>query len=120
MRVCFDIDDTLYKIRMDKRDQVPDYDLIQVLRWFCQNGDDVYVWSAGGIEYAKVFVQKLGLDDIVTVVEKGSFKPDIAFDDCETKLGRVDIKVKRETTEEDIMNIAKPNVKKFVDEERLI
>jgi len=120
LKVCFDIDDTLYKIRLHKRDQVPDYDLIQVLRWFCQNGDEVFVWSAGGIEYANIFVRKLGLDDIVTVVEKGSFKPDIAFDDCETKLGKVDVRIKRETTKDDLMNIAKPNLKKFINEERLV
>jgi hypothetical protein len=28
-------------------DQVPDFGLIQVLRWFVANGDDVYVRSAG-------------------------------------------------------------------------
>lgn len=99
MKIAFDIDNSLYKIRLNKKDQVPDYDLIQVLRWFCQNGDEVFVWSAGGVDYTKTFVRKLGLDDLVTVVEKGSFKPDIAFDDCETGLAKVDIKIKREITE---------------------
>lgn len=95
MKICFDIDDTLYKIRLDRRDQVPDYDLIQVLRWFHKNGDEVFVWSAGGIDYAETFVKKFGLDDLVTVVTKGSFKPDIAFDDCETNLAKVDVRINR-------------------------
>lgn len=116
IKVAFDIDDTLFKIRLDKKDQVPDYDLIQVLKWFYQNGDEIFVWSAGGIEYAQAFVRKLGLDDIVKVIEKNSIVPDIAFDDCETNLGKVDIKVKRETTEDDIMNIAKPNIENIINE----
>ncbi len=103
-KIAFDIDDTLYKIRKEERDQVPDYDLIQVLRWFYNNGDNVYVWSAGGIDYAKTIVKKLGLDRMVTVIPKVALgddsnphQIDIAFDDCETKLAKVDIRVKRET-----------------------
>jgi len=94
--VAFDIDDTLWKVRPDQKDQVPDYDLIAVLRWFYQNGDDVFVWSAGGIDYAVTIVKKLGLDEMVTVIAKGSMKVDLAFDDCETELGKVDIQVNRE------------------------
>lgn len=96
--VAFDIDDTLWKVRVrgNKGDQIPDYDLIQVLRWFYENGDKVIVWSAGGIDYALKIAEKLGIDEMVTVVEKGSIKTDIAFDDRETKLGKVDIQVKRE------------------------
>jgi len=120
IKIAFGIDDTLYKIRLDKRDQIPDYDLIQVLRWFHRNGDDVYVWSAGGIDYAKTFVRKLGLDDLVTVVAKGSFIPDIAFDDCETDLAKVDIRIERETSKEDLISIAKPNSEKLTNEENLI
>ena len=103
MKIAFDVDDTLYKIRVDERDQIPDYDLIQVLRWFYNNGDEIYVWSAGGIDYTKVFVKKLGLDKMVTVIPKvahddsNSHKIDIAFDDCKTKLAKVDILVKRDT-----------------------
>ncbi len=118
MRVAFDIDDTLWKCRYlvpdcdencprpyctvhnPKMDQVPDYDLIQVLRWFHANGDDVYVWSAGGVDYAQTIVRRLGLDQFVTVIPKrepqdGNIFIDIAFDDCETQLARVDVRVKR-------------------------
>ena len=114
MKICFDIDDTLWKIRRltplctkecvvdeycqihtPKLDQVPDYDLIQVLRWFFNNGDEIFFWSAGGIDYCETIVRKLGLDEYGKVVDKGSFRPDIAFDDAETDLGIVDIRVNR-------------------------
>lgn len=98
MTIAFDIDDTLWKIRAEEgfMDQVPDYDLIQVLRWFVQNGDTIYFWSAGGTDYCQTIVTKLGLDDLGTVIEKGSIKVDIAFDDQETNLGTVDVRVNRE------------------------
>jgi hypothetical protein len=113
LKVCWDIDDTIWKIQKidnpagryramtannEYIEQVPDYDLIGVVRWFYQNGDKVYFWSAGGIDYAQMVVNKLGLAHMGKVVEKGSFKPDIAFDDCETNLGKVDVRVNRESS----------------------
>lgn len=95
MRVAFDIDDTLWKVREKQLDQVPDYDLIQLVRWFAGNGDEVFFWSAGGVDYATQIIRKLGLDELGTVIEKGSIKVDIAFDDQETNLGIVDVKVRR-------------------------
>lgn len=108
-RIAFDIDDTLYKIERGGVEnlmvrQVPDYDLIAVLRWFHNNGDEVFVWSAGGTDYAQTIVDKLGLRKLVTVIPKVSSAKllekryegmDIAFDDCETNLAKVDIRVKR-------------------------
>lgn len=99
IKISFDIDDTLWKIDAKHMRQVPDYDLIQVLRWFYNNGDQVYVWSAGGMDYAKTIVDKLGLTDMVTVISKEVVQDnrmDIAFDDCETNLATVDVVVKRE------------------------
>ncbi len=96
--IAFDIDNTLAKIVLQdgKQCQIPDYDLIQVLRWFVKNGDKVYVWSAGGIDYAKTWIYKLGLCDYVKVIPKMRHsKMDIAFDDCETNLAKIDIIVKR-------------------------
>jgi trehalose-6-phosphatase len=120
LKIAFDVDDTLYKIRVDKYDQVPDYELIQVLKWFCQNGDEVFIWSAGGVEYAKAFAKKFGFDDMVSIVEKGSFKPDISFDEYLTGLGKTDVIINRNTSEADILKIAKPNIKKIVNEKTLI
>lgn len=116
MRVAFDVDDTLWKIRRQKTpkgqryDQVPDYDMIAVLRWFYENGDQVYVWSAGGMDYAQQIVNKLGLDDMVTVVPKRGWPTeggggsdmkiapdmDIVFDDEVVTLGKVNVQVKRD------------------------
>ena len=102
IKVAFDIDDTLAKIipQDDNFAQVPDYDLIQVMRWFINNGDEVYVWSAGGLDYAQMWVRKLGFEDSVKIIPKmelGETHPtmDIAFDDCETALAKVDVIVKR-------------------------
>lgn len=115
MRVAFDIDDTLWKIiaqpegkpkKMTYR-QVPDYDLIQVLRWFAANGDTVFVWSAGGTDYAQEIVNKLGLATLVTVIDKQiwidnkqNLTMDIAFDDYDTKLAKVDVRVHRTLKDE--------------------
>lgn len=97
--ICFDVDDTLWRVRHEQKDQVPDYDLIAVLRWFFMNGDTVHVWSAGGVDYAKQICKKLGIDEYVDeVIPKGDFfgKPDISFDDEEVSLGRMNIHVQRE------------------------
>lgn len=123
MKIAFDVDDTIWKVRIreiDGRkigDQIPDFDLIQVLRWFANNGDEVFVWSAGGVEYSQVIVDKLGLTDLVKVIPKNSagktwegsshgpkddIQMDIAFDDCETNLAKVDIRVKRDSSIEQI------------------
>lgn len=109
MIVAFDIDGTLWKIVPDGEDQfankkfkqVPDYDLIQVLRWFHSNGDIVYVWSAGGMDYAKTIVNKLGLDVYVTVIDKETLYSgenrlvDLCFDDQLVTLAKVNCKVHR-------------------------
>jgi len=100
MNIAFDIDDTLYKVMGEGINlyQAPDYNLIQVLLWFYNNGDNVFVWSAGGIDYARQIVHKLGLDNMVQVIEKQE-EPnmDITFDDQEVNLGLINIRVNRET-----------------------
>jgi hypothetical protein len=104
MKIVFDVDDTLWKVRIRKAggrlvgDQIPDYDLIQVLRWFAANRDDVYVWSAGGVDYAQTIVDKLGLSEFVTVVPKQEaprFIPDLTFDDEAIETGTVNCRVRR-------------------------
>jgi hypothetical protein len=119
MKIAFDIDDTLWKVEELTQHnhsiepgsvamclcgkqwrQVPDYDLISVLRWFYNNGEEIFVWSAGGVEYAQVIIDKLGLTSMVRVIPKqklGDEKEtmDITFDDEAIKNGKVNIKVKR-------------------------
>lgn len=102
MKIAFDVDDTIWKIDRKHGCQVPDYDLIQVLRWFVNNGDEVFVWSAGGLEYAQMIVDKLGLTDFVNVIPKGEFGNkqldiDLTFDDDSAEqIGKVNVIVKRE------------------------
>ena len=118
MRIAFDLDDTLWKVihgcsddcefrqqhpsericdvHLRTTKQVPDYELIAVLKWFYQNGDYIHVWSAGGVDYAQTIVDKLGLEKMVTVIPKGSSEDmDLTFDDEAVTLGKVNIKVKR-------------------------
>ncbi len=102
-KIVFDIDDTIAKIikQEDNYTQVPDYDLIQVMRWFINNGDEVYAWSAGGVDYTESWLRKLGLFDSVKAIPKLGWDTDksdidIAFDDCEVGLAKVNIIVKRE------------------------
>lgn len=101
INVAFDIDDTIWMVRPKHCDQVPDFRLISVLLWFVENGDNVFVWSGGGVEYAKTIVNKLGLDDYVTVIAKPPLgendpKIDLSFDDSEITLGKTNVLVYRE------------------------
>ena len=117
MKIAFDVDDTLWMVVRDKKNpsygrQVPDYDLIQVLKWFYNNGDTLYIWSAGGVEYAQQIAEKLGIAHMLTAIPKvalgddsNPYKIDIAFDDCETKLAKVDVLIKRGVEEVDKDNL---------------
>mgnify|MGYP001603662345 CR=1 FL=1 len=99
MKIAFDIDDTLiiplvalYKKYMY---DVPNYNVIAIYRWFQENGASMIVWSGGGIDYARMWADKLGLfPDEIRVKEK-SDDIDMVFDDCDVDLGKVNIKVKR-------------------------
>jgi len=94
MKICFDVDGTLiYDERVTNLADTPRYEVIDLLRSFESLGAEIYVWSGCGIDYAERWAYKLGLTGFVIVVEKGSFIPDIAVDDEEVQLGKVNIKV---------------------------
>lgn len=100
MRVAFDIDDTLWEVRGEPGSfrQVPDYDLIAVLRWHAKNGDEVFIWSAGGVDYARTIVEKLGLEPYIAgVLPKGGGQDmDLAYDDENgSALAKLWIRVRR-------------------------
>lgn len=90
LKIAFDVDGTLIH-QVGAEEDTPKYDVISLFHFFEKRGNIMYVWSGGGVGYATRWVQKLGLKAIV--VEKGSFKPDIAVDDMNVNLGVVNIRV---------------------------
>jgi hydroxymethylpyrimidine pyrophosphatase-like HAD family hydrolase len=54
-------------------------------------GVEIYVWSGGGVIYARQIVNEIGLKlYIKDVIEKGSIIPDVVIDDEPgTKLGKI-------------------------------
>lgn len=89
-KMAWDVDGTLI-MKNSRGQDVPRYDVIQMLHFFCLH--DCYVWSGSGVDYAKKWCEKLGLTELVTVVAKGSIEVDIAFDDQDVELGKINIKV---------------------------
>lgn len=94
MKIAFDVDDTLIiPSVVTQRDNIPNYETIAVFRYFKELGYDMIIWSGSGVDWAKRWSEKLGLD--ARVIRKGSEEVDIAFDDCDVTLGKVNVKVKR-------------------------
>jgi len=91
---AFDIDGT---ILVDERNpdpmlfDTPNYDVIALFKLLEKFGCEMYIWSGGGKSYAIRWRDKFGLK--ATVVDKGSFVPDICIDDEDVSLGKVNIKV---------------------------
>jgi len=96
--VAFDVNNTLIDnieqlegTEIEGLDDTPRYEIIQIFYFFQNKGCDMYIWSTDGPEYAEEWAKKLGLS--AKIVEKGSFIPDITFDDTEVSLGKVNIRV---------------------------
>lgn len=94
MKIAFDVDDTLIvpSVVTGNRD-VPNYDTIAIFRWFEAQGAEMIIWSGSGLDWASTWAEKLGLK--ARIIVKGSELVDIAFDDCDVELGKVNVKVKR-------------------------
>ena len=79
VKIAFDVDNTL----IDQQDK-PIFLNIQLLILLskCKNVK-ITVWSGGGEDYARHWVQRLGIDRYVAKVQAKDplLKPDIAFDD---------------------------------------
>jgi len=104
MKICYDVDGTIihdgnpkYKFispitgSEEPLDSTPRYEIIQMFKMHEALGFQMFIWSGGGVDYAKYWAAKLGLS--ATVVAKGSFRPDIAVDDQEVDLGIINIRV---------------------------
>lgn len=91
MRVAFDVDGTLIHQIEEGREDTPRYDVINLFKTLESVGCVMHIWSGSGVDYAARWRDKLGLSAVVVV--KGSFEPDMAVDDMEVKLGKVNLKV---------------------------
>ena len=85
MKIAWDCDGTLTSLK----DDTPRYDVIQLFKILESFGHEMYIWSGSGVSYAEMRRNNLGLQ--AKVVEKGSFVPDIAVDDMDASLGKVNI-----------------------------
>lgn len=96
MKIAFDVDDTLLvpSVASGFGRDTPNYEVIEVYKWFQAQGHTMIIWSGSGIDWAKTWAEKFGLiaDDFPV---KGAYPVDIAFDDCDVSLGTVNVKVKR-------------------------
>lgn len=105
MIVAFDVDDTLIvpSVAVGFGNDVPNYEVINIAMWHLAQGHSVVIWSGSGIDWATRWAQKLGLEHEnirIWTKEKvfdsaGLPLVDIAYDDCEVDLAKVNIKVKR-------------------------
>ncbi len=97
MTIAFDIDDTLIVpsvvTGMDR--DTPNYDNIAIFKWFQTQGHEMFLWSGSGTDWATTWGEKLGLRPFKVLIKEKNDAIDIAFDDCDVDLGKVNIKVKR-------------------------
>lgn len=102
MVIAFDVDDTLLlpPEATGLEEDTPSEEVIAVYNWFKKQGHTMVVWSGGGVEYARMWADRLSLAPDMVVPKTlttldGQPYVDIAFDDCDINLGKVNVKVKR-------------------------
>jgi len=84
MNICFDIDGCLVS---DGKPIKANVALAKVL----SKSHKVYLWSGNGWKYAANWNENLDLNISGVLDKYNTFKPDIAFDDKEIDLGRLNI-----------------------------
>ena len=97
MKIAFDIDDTLIVPRVVTGFdyEVPNYATLKILHWFQDQGHTIILWSGSGIDWAETWAHKLGIYPCTVRIKEKSPDIDIAFDDCDVDLAKVNVKVKR-------------------------
>lgn len=105
MIVAFDVDDTLIvpSVAVGFGNDVPNYEMVNIALWHIAQGHTVVIWSGSGIDWAQRWAEKLGLvhDNVCVWTKEKVFNRagepivDIAYDDCDVDLAKVNIKVKR-------------------------
>jgi hypothetical protein len=96
LKIAFDVDDTLIvpSIATGFEVDVPNYGVLCMFKFFAEQGHHMIIWSGGGPDYARMWAGKLGLHAEIRSKEK-SPDVDIAFDDCDVDLAKVNVKIKR-------------------------
>ena len=94
--IAFDTDDTLIipSIVTGMPYDTPNYDTIALFKWFQAQGNDMVIWSGGGVDYAKMWADKLGLVARILPKEKND-SVDLCFDDMVVDLAKINLRVKR-------------------------
>jgi phosphoserine phosphatase len=105
MIVAFDVDDTLImpSVAAGFGNDVPNYDNVHIAFWHLAQGHTVVIWSGSGKDWAQRWSEKLGLvHENVRIWTKervldANDQPlvDIAYDDMEVDLAKVNVRVKR-------------------------
>jgi hypothetical protein len=97
MKIAFDVDDCLIipSIATGLDIDTPNYETIAIYKWFQDQGHFMIVWSGGGVDYARMWADKLGLSPDEIRIKEKSEDLDIAFDDCDVDLAKINIRVKR-------------------------
>ena len=97
MKIAFDVDDTLIvpSVATGLDRDTPNYDTIAIYKWFQSQGHHMIIWSGSGVDWARTWADKLGLNPDEIRIKQKSNDVDIAFDDCDVELAKVNIKVKR-------------------------
>jgi hypothetical protein len=97
MKIAFDIDDTILvpSIVTASGDNVPNYDVIAIYKWFQSQGAEMILWSGSGVDWAKRWGEKFGLEPFTVRMKQKSEDVDICFDDCVVDLAKVNMRVKR-------------------------
>lgn len=97
MRIAFDIDDTLLvpSVATGFGNDTPNYDTVAIYKWFQAQGHEMFLWSGSGVDWATTWGEKLGLQPFTVIRKEKQEKMDIAFDDCDVDLAKVNVKVKR-------------------------
>jgi len=104
-KIAFDVDDTLIIPAVALKDEphpyigmygaIPNYEVIAIYKFFQKQGHYMIIWSGGGVNYARMWAEKLGLNPDSIIKKKKNLEVDIAFDDYDVDLAKVNIKVKR-------------------------
>ena len=97
MRVAFDIDDTLIvpSVATGSDRDTPNYENIAAYRFFQFQGCEMILWSGSGMDWAKTWGEKLGLQPFTVQPKQKDLSVDICFDDCVVDLAKVNVRVSR-------------------------